>query len=180
MTFSAAITLAFVALAATTVNARAQQRPLGSIIPTADPIAAADNEYGRAVRQVLIENLLANTEASCLQAEGLNNEALSRRLRDVFIVHGTMWNGHLWWTVLLPNFTGAFAKRAGDAGLAEWQRLLVDPNIRRLIGMQAVVRNNELTGRLVEDTRRWMVLRRAPRNIVSSWDTLLDKPHLHR
>src|SRR5262245_63636943 len=25
-----------------------------------------------------------------------------------------------------------------------------------------------------------MVLRRAPRNIVSSWDTLLDKPHLHR
>lgn len=146
----------------------------------ADPIAAADNEYGRAVRQVLVEGLLANTEASCRQTEGLDNEALSRRLRDVFIVHGTMRNGHLWWTALLPNFTGAFSKRAGDAGLAEWEKLLVNPDVRRLIGMQAVVRNNELTGWLVEDTRRWMLLRRAPRNIVLSLDTLLDKPHLQR
>ena len=181
MTFLAAITLALVAWAATTINAGAQQRPLGSIIPTADPIAAADNEFGRAARQTLVEGLLANTEASCRQTQGLDNEALSRRLRDIFIVHGTMWNGQLWWTLLLPNFTGAFTKRAGDAGLAEWQRLLVHPDIRRLIAAQAVVRNNELTQRLIEDASRWMLLRRAPRNIVSLWDAVwVDKPHLQR
>ena len=178
--FSATIKLAFVALAATIIHARAQQVPLARNIPMADPIAAADNEYGRAVRQVLVEGLLANTDASCRKTEALDDEALSRRLRDIFIVHGTMWNGHLWWTLLLPEFPKAFARRAGDGGLAEWQQLLSQSGIRELAAMQAAVRNNELTNAIVENTRRWMILRRAPRNIASSWGALPENADLQR
>jgi len=167
--FSAAA-FAFVSVFVGVAFARAEQPDVSpNVTPLADPAAAVDSEYGHAVRQVLMQILLETTEASCRETQKLNSEVMSGRLRDILIIHGTMWNSHRWWTAFFPNFSTSFVKRAGNGSLTEWRQLLNDPEIRRLVAMQAPERNMELIDNVVEDMGRWMLLRRAPSNLVRRW-----------
>src|SRR5262245_2482485 len=90
--------LTVIALLASMVASSAQPL-LSSVAPIADPIAAADTEYGRTLRQELVRTLSAGTDASCRRSQGLDEEGLSQRLRDIYVVHGTMWNVYTGWAI---------------------------------------------------------------------------------
>jgi hypothetical protein len=160
------MSLVVIALAATTIGASAQHVVLSGVVPQGDPIAAVDTEYGRALRGTIVQVLSANTEASCRQSRGLDNESLARRVRDIFILHGTMSNGFEGRVIDSYAFATAFVQGGGAEALNEWSRLLVQPLIRQLAATQAPARNNDLSYLIIENIYRFALLRRAPRPIV--------------
>jgi hypothetical protein len=177
MIVSKSICLAVVAVAATTFGASAQQVLMSGVLPQGDPSAAVDAEYGRVLRGAIVQALAANTDASCRQGRRLDNETLTRRVRDTFIVHGTMWNAFEGRVIDGPGFAKAFAQSAGGEGaLNEWSRMLVQPVIRRLAAVQAPARDNYLTYIITENLRRFALLRRAPQPIAVAFEQ--DKPNL--
>ncbi|MFZ1104535.1 MAG: hypothetical protein WAN86_17080 [Hyphomicrobiaceae bacterium] len=125
--FFKAAALALAGLAATALPASAQEPLLSSIAPKADPVAAVDSAYGRFVVVEVTRIIEANTEASCRQAQGLDEESLRKKVRDTFIAHGHMWYAFTALAIDNPGFAQTFDMRAGEGALREWQQLLAQP-----------------------------------------------------
>jgi hypothetical protein len=142
-----------------------------------DPIAAMDSEYARAVIQGAAQILVTDTEASCRQAQALTEDRLARGVRDIFIVHGTMWNAYNGIAMISPEFARTFERSAGQGTLAEWALLVRQPMVQKLVALQAPLRNHKMIDDVAEHMRRFLILQRAPK-IATDLEELLLKPDL--
>jgi hypothetical protein len=161
-----------------TCGASAQELLLSSIVPKADPVGAADSDYGRAMVQEVARIFATTTDAPCRQTHALDDEALRKQVRDLFIQHGHMWNAYIGRSIDDAIFAKEFEIRAGESALREWRQLLGHPVSQRFAAIQRPIRNMQMMGEVAEFIRRFGILNRVR---FKGWDeALIDSADLER